>query len=109
MVDLAGVGRLHDQAHLGPRPLPHQVVVDGPGEQQRRDRGQLGRGDVWAVACAAAFAVSRLLDRSAELVVSLLGVLKAPIQKFVRTLAEPPAKLARTVAAVRDQKQAAAA
>jgi hypothetical protein len=27
----------------------------------------------------------------------------------VRTLAEPPAKLARTVAAVRDQKQAAGA
>ncbi len=39
----------------------------------------------------------------------LLGVMKAPIQKFVRTLAEPPAKLARTVAAVRDQKQAAGA
>ena len=37
----------------------------------------------------------------------LLGVLKAPIQKFVATLAEPPAKLARTVAAIRDQKQAA--
>jgi hypothetical protein len=27
----------------------------------------------------------------------------------VRTLAEPPAKLARTVAAIRDQKQAAGA
>ena len=39
----------------------------------------------------------------------LLGVLKAPIQKFVRTLAEPPAKLARTVAAIRDRKQAAGA
>ncbi|HEY8053028.1 MAG TPA: 50S ribosomal protein L10 [Steroidobacteraceae bacterium] len=39
----------------------------------------------------------------------LLGVLKAPIQKFVRTLAEPPAKLARTIAAVRDQKQVATA
>src|SRR5271170_3400331 len=39
----------------------------------------------------------------------LLGVLKAPIQKLVRTLAEPPAKLARTVAAIRDQKQAAGA
>jgi large subunit ribosomal protein L10 len=39
----------------------------------------------------------------------LLGVLKAPIQKFVRTLAEPPAKLARTIAAVRDHKQAATA
>lgn len=37
----------------------------------------------------------------------LLGVMKAPIEKFVRTLAEPPAKLARAVAAVRDQKQAA--
>ena len=39
----------------------------------------------------------------------LLGVLKAPIQKLVRTLAEPPAKLARTLAAVRDQKPAALA
>jgi large subunit ribosomal protein L10 len=39
----------------------------------------------------------------------LLGVMKAPIQKFVRTLAEPPAKLARTLAAVREQKQAASA
>ena len=37
----------------------------------------------------------------------LMGVMKAPIQKFVRTLAEPHAKLVRTVAAVRDQKQAA--
>ena len=39
----------------------------------------------------------------------LLGVLKAPIEKLVRTLAEPQAKLARTLAAVRDQKQAAGA
>ncbi|MGH8220956.1 MAG: 50S ribosomal protein L10 [Steroidobacteraceae bacterium] len=39
----------------------------------------------------------------------LLGVLKAPIEKLVRTLAEPQAKLARTLAAVRAQKQAAGA
>ena len=38
----------------------------------------------------------------------LLGVVKAPIGKFVRTLAEPHAKLVRTIAAVKDQKQAAA-
>lgn len=38
----------------------------------------------------------------------LMGVMKAPIEKFVRTLAEPHAKLTRCVAAVRDQKQAAA-
>ena len=38
----------------------------------------------------------------------LLGVIKAPIGKFVRTLAEPHAKLVRTIAAVKDQKSAAA-
>ena len=37
----------------------------------------------------------------------LMGVMKAPIEKFVRTLAEPQGKLVRTLAAVRDQKQAA--
>ncbi len=37
----------------------------------------------------------------------LMSVMKAPVEKFVRTLAEPHAKLVRTVAAVKDQKQAA--
>ena len=37
----------------------------------------------------------------------LMGVMKAPIEKFVRTLAEPHGKLFRTVAAVRDAKEAA--
>jgi large subunit ribosomal protein L10 len=36
----------------------------------------------------------------------LLSVLQAPITKFARTLNEVPGKLVRTVAAVRDQKQA---
>jgi len=39
----------------------------------------------------------------------LAGVLKAPISKFVRTLAEPHAKLVRTIAAVKDSKEATAA
>lgn len=53
------------------------------------------------------------LDRLASLptrdqaLAMLMGVLKAPIEKFVRTLAEPHTKLVRTVAAVRDSKQAA--
>lgn len=38
----------------------------------------------------------------------LMAVIKAPIEKFVRTLAEPHAKLARTLGAVRDQKQTVA-
>jgi large subunit ribosomal protein L10 len=37
----------------------------------------------------------------------LMAVMKAPVEKFVRTLAEPHAKMVRTVAAIRDQKQAA--
>ncbi|HET9483484.1 MAG TPA: 50S ribosomal protein L10 [Xanthomonadales bacterium] len=36
----------------------------------------------------------------------LLGVMKAPITRLVRTLAEPASMVARAVAAVRDQKQA---
>jgi large subunit ribosomal protein L10 len=37
----------------------------------------------------------------------LMAAMKAPITKFVRTMNEPHAKLVRTVAAVRDAKQAA--
>lgn len=37
----------------------------------------------------------------------LMAVMKAPIEKLARTLAEPHAKLVRTIAAIRDQKQAA--
>ena len=42
-----------------------------------------------------------------QAIAMLMGVMKAPIEKFVRTLAEPHTKLVRTVAAVRDEKQAA--
>ncbi len=43
-----------------------------------------------------------------EAISLLMAVMKAPIAKFVRTLAEPANKLARTIDAVRDQKQQAA-
>src|SRR5687767_10931192 len=43
-----------------------------------------------------------------QAIAQLMGLMKAPISKFVRTLAEPLPKLARTLAAIRDQKQAAA-
>jgi len=51
------------------------------------------------------------LDRLASLptkeqaISMLMAVMKAPVEKFVRTLAEPHAKMVRTVAAIRDQKQ----
>ena len=37
----------------------------------------------------------------------LMALMKAPVEKFVRTLAEPHAKLARTITAVKEQKEAA--
>jgi len=37
-----------------------------------------------------------------------MAVMKAPLDKFARTLNEVPGKLVRTVAAIRDQKQSAA-
>lgn len=53
------------------------------------------------------------LDRLAKLptrdqaLAQLMGVIKAPITKLVSTAREPVVKFGRTVAAVRDQKQAA--
>src|SRR6187455_1640691 len=44
-----------------------------------------------------------------ELLAKLLGTMQAPIAKFVQTLNEVPGKFVRTVAAVRDQKEKAAA
>lgn len=43
-----------------------------------------------------------------ELLAKLLGTMQAPVATFVRTLNEVPGKFVRALAAVRDQKQAAA-
>ena len=47
------------------------------------------------------------LPSYSEAISMLMSVMKAPINKFVQTINEPHAKLVRTIAAVRDQKQAA--
>ena len=44
-----------------------------------------------------------------ELLAKLLGTMQAPVVKFVQTLNEVPGKFVRTLAAVRDQKEKAAA
>jgi large subunit ribosomal protein L10 len=44
-----------------------------------------------------------------QLLATLLGTMQAPIAKFVQTLNEVPSKFVRTVAAIRDQKEKAAA
>lgn len=52
--------------------------------------------------------LARMPSRT-ELLATLLGTMQAPVAKFVRTLNEVPGKFARTLAAVRDQKEKAAA
>ena len=44
-----------------------------------------------------------------ELLAMVLGTMQAPVAKFVRTLNEVPGKFARTLAAIRDQKEKQAA
>jgi large subunit ribosomal protein L10 len=51
-------------------------------------------------------ALAKLPGRE-ELLAKLLGTMQAPVQKFVQTLNEVPSKFVRTLAAVRDSKQAA--
>lgn len=51
-------------------------------------------------------ALAQLPSRD-ELLAKLLGTMQAPIQKFVQTLNEVPAGFVRTLAAVRDSKEAA--
>ncbi|KTD48110.1 50S ribosomal protein L10 [Legionella quinlivanii] len=48
-------------------------------------------------------AVASLPTRD-EALAKLMYVMKAPVEKFVRTLAEPHAKLVRTIAAIKDTK-----
>jgi len=48
------------------------------------------------------------LPNREQAIAMLMSVMQAPITKLARTLNEPHAKLVRTVAAIRDQKQASA-
>lgn len=41
-----------------------------------------------------------------EAIAQLMAVMKAPVEKLARTLNEVPAKLVRTIAAIKDQKEA---
>lgn len=55
---------------------------------------------------ADAKALAKLPSREV-LLATLLGTMQAPVAKFVQTLNEVPGKFVRTLAALRDQKQAA--
>ena len=62
-----------------------------------------------SVMSAKEVAALALLPSREQLLATLVGTMQAPIAKFVRTLNEVPGKFARALAAVRDQKEKAAA
>ena len=73
-----------------------QARHQGRRDAQLRDDGQGGR------------ALATMPSRE-ELLAKLLGTMQAPVAKFVQTLNEVPTKFVRALAAVRDQKEKAAA
>jgi large subunit ribosomal protein L10 len=97
-------------------PLLFAFSMEDPGAAARLIKDYAKENDKLVarlVAIGAELHDASELERLAKLptrdqaIAMLMGVMKAPIEKFVRTLAEPHTKLVRTVAAVRDSKQAA--
>ena len=62
-----------------------------------------------SVMSAKEVAALALLPSRDELLAKLMGTMQAPVAKLVRTMNEVPGKFARALAAVRDQKEKAAA
>jgi large subunit ribosomal protein L10 len=99
-------------------PLVLAFSKDDPGAAARVVKAFAKDNDklvTTAVSLGGQLLAASALDKVASLptreqaLAQLLGVMKAPIQKLAATLAAAPSKLVRTLAAVRDQKQTAAA
>lgn len=102
-----------DEALVGP--LFVALSMDSPGDAARllkdfaKECEQL---EIKALALdGKAFGADSLeaiasLPTKDEAIATLMAVMKAPIEKFVRTVAEPHGKLVRTLVAVKDSKEA---
>jgi large subunit ribosomal protein L10 len=95
-------------------PLVLAFSKDDPGAAARLVKAFSKDNDklvTTVVSLGGALLAARDLERVASLptraqaLSQMLGVLKAPIAKFVRTLAEPNYKLARTLAAILEMKK----
>jgi large subunit ribosomal protein L10 len=91
---------------MGPDPVAVAKVLNdfAKGNEKIVITGGGMPGQVMSAKDVAALATLPSRD---ELIAKLMGTMQAPITKFVRTLNEVPGKFVRTVAAVRDAKQAA--
>ncbi|MEW5839115.1 MAG: 50S ribosomal protein L10 [Pseudomonadota bacterium] len=97
-------------------PLVLAFSMEDPGAAARLMRDAVKENDklkVKLVALGGQLVAPSDIDRVANLptrdqaISMLMSVMQAPVAKFVRTLNEVPGKLVRTVAAIRDQKEAA--
>lgn len=104
-----------DPALVGPTLLAFSMEDPGAAARLLRDFVKtFEKLEVKALSIGGALLGADQLERMAKLptrdeaISLLMAVMLAPIGKFVRTLNEVPGKLVRTVAAIRDQKEAAA-
>ena len=104
-----------DSALVGPTLLAFSLEDPGSAARLMKDFAKdFEKLEVKAVSIGGVLMGADQLDRiatlptRAEALATLMAVMKAPIGKLTRTLNEVPGKLVRTVAAIRDQKQAAA-
>jgi large subunit ribosomal protein L10 len=97
-------------------PLVLGFSLEDPGSVGRVIKDFAKQNDklvVKAIAVGGTLYGAKDIDRLASLptkeqaLAMLMGTMQAPISKFVRTLAEPAAKVTRAVKAVGDAKQAA--
>lgn len=95
-------------------PLFIALSLEGPGDAARLLKEyarSFEKLEVKALAMAGKVYAADQLEMFASLptrdeaLAKLMAVMKAPIEKFVRTLAEPHAKLVRTIAAIKAQKE----
>tara|TARA_Y100001934_G_scaffold251177_1_gene314111 strand:- start:3938 stop:4468 length:531 start_codon:yes stop_codon:yes gene_type:complete len=95
-------------------PLFVALSLDGPGDAARLVKDfvkTFEKLEVKALCIGSNMYEASQLDTVASLptrdeaLAKLMYVMKAPVEKFVRTLAEPQAKLARTFTALKEQKQ----
>jgi large subunit ribosomal protein L10 len=103
-----------DEVLVGPLVLGFSLEDPGAAARLMKDfRKNHAALEVKALSVSGELLGAGDLDRLANLptrdqaLAILMGVLQAPIGKLARTMNEVPAKTARVVAAVRDQKQAA--
>ncbi len=104
-----------DEAFIGPTMVAFSTEDPGSAARLLKNYAKdLDALEVKALAIGGEMFGADQLDRVATLPTldearaMLLGVMQAPVTKLARTINEVPGKLVRTVAAIRDQKQAEA-